>query len=71
MRGWSIFRNREDELHNRDLGWGKDVAGQLIFDFATMYGGPDTEVNLAALREKCRLYLKGRATGFHFVAGHF
>ena len=59
IRGWSIFRCREDLLHNAYLGWGKDVAGQIIFDLAYQYGnGADMNDNLSTLRAECAAYFK-------------
>ena len=32
--GWDIYRNREDDLHQIWLGFGKDVVGQILLDLA-------------------------------------
>ena len=59
VRGWSIFRCREDLLHNAYLGWGKDVAGQLIFDLSYQHGaGANMNDNLAMLQTECAAYFK-------------
>jgi len=36
VRGWTIYRNREDGLHQKWLGWGKDVIGESILQLALL-----------------------------------
>jgi hypothetical protein len=60
VTSWSIFMNLFDLLHLLYLGVGKDVAGQLIWEFAAMY---HTELNLNdAVREvgkDCERFYRG------------
>ena len=60
IKGWSLYRNLRDLLHDVYLGLGKDVAGQLLFDFCRFYGDPN--LSLRALMElewaECRQHYR-------------
>ena len=60
VESWNIYGNRDDLLHMVYLGFGKDVAGQLLFDFAWQYGGGDLDASLFELSVECRRWLKER-----------
>lgn len=61
LRSWTIHRHRDDMLHMVWLGFGKDVAGQLLFEIATQYGLADKlDDNLAALRREMIIWFKAR-----------
>ena len=59
LRSWTIFRQRDDLLHVCWLGFGKDVAGQLLYDLACRTGGGLGQ-NLGALYREMKEWFRGR-----------
>ena len=61
FRSWTIHRHRFDDLHQIWLGFGKDVAGQLLYDCAAHYGATGNfERDLKLLYVDCKEHYRGR-----------
>ena len=61
VRGWTIFRNKLDNLHALYLGFGKDVGGSLLVILAkTYYPGVDLAIALGYLYYYFRQWCKAR-----------
>ena len=60
FRSWTIYRNRDDLLHNCWLGFCKDVCGQLAFDVVTMYMSGDMTTDLMLLHAQMVKWYKDK-----------
>ena len=69
FRSWTIFRNRDDLVHMLYLGFGKDIAGQILYDMALMLVSlgvaPSFDEGLMYLWGQCILW--ARQHGYHMM----
>ena len=63
VQSWRIDRNLDDLLHMIYLGFGKDVAAQLIFESACEF--ESVQEGLVMLTKECRKFYKDRKISFN------
>jgi hypothetical protein len=64
IRSWRLDRVHDDLLHTVWLGWGKDLIGQLLHDFALASHGR-LDLGLAALSRECKAWYRAKGICFN------